>query len=165
MGGRHGEYPLRAARELKDQAVDEAAQTLAAATEATRAARSAVDAGRKRLAGHEAETRAWEARETSRGAGSAATFQTVQAYRERRAAERTSLRGELDQALTTLASREAEETAAREALAAARAEAEAVERHEARWREARRREAEKKAELEAEDVAQARRFRRLPREE
>ena len=155
---RGADYPLRAARELKDRAVDEAARELGEATERTRHAEAAVTRARERLDAHAVETERWETGERQRGGGSAATFLAVQAYRERRRSERDALREAVTAAQAEVASRREAEREARETLAQARAEAEAVERHEERWRLERRKTAERKEEQEAEDVAQARRF-------
>jgi len=149
-------YPLAAARELRDRAVDEAAATLAATVAEHEEAAARLAQAEQALANHDAEGEAFEAAERARGPSSAAVFQQAQAFRQMRAETRVQLAEAIAATRLVLAQRKDQVSEAREALATARAEAEAVARHEERWREEKRRAAEKKEELEAEDAIQAR---------
>jgi len=149
-------YPLRAARELRERAVDDAAGALAEVIAAHGEAAAVLAGAEETLASHEADADAFERREAERGPSSAAVFQQVQHYREARAQARQQLRDALAAARLVVEQRADAVREAREALATARAEAEAVERHEERWQGERKRAAEKKEELEAEDTVQAR---------
>ncbi|MBO6940168.1 MAG: hypothetical protein JJ863_34670 [Deltaproteobacteria bacterium] len=149
-------YPLQAARELRDRAVDDAAAALAEVVRVHEEASATLAKAEAVLATHDGEAKAFEAREAERGPSSAAVFQQVQHYREARALAREQLRGAVEAARLVVAQRAAAVTEARDALATARAEAEAVGRHEERWRDEQKRAAEKKEELEAEDAVQAR---------
>lgn len=150
-------YPLAAARELRDRAVDDAAAALAEAIAKHEDAHAVLAGAERTLESHDAEDREFEARERARGASSAAVLQQVQAFRRMRAQARVQLSEAVTTARVLVDQREAQVSEARESLAAARAEAEAVARHEERWRDEKRRTAERKEELEAEEAVQARR--------
>ncbi len=150
-------YPLAAARELRDRAVDEAAAALAECVAKHDEAAATLARAEQSLAAHEGEDRDFEERERDRGASTASVLQQIQHYREMRATARVHLREAVTTARLVVEQRRGQVSEARDALATARAEAEAVARHEERWRDEKRRAAEKKEELEAEEAVQARR--------
>ena len=148
-GGRPGEYPMRALRELRDAAVDDAAGAL-------RVAESELDDARR--AREDAE-RALELGEmnlrdapTPGGAMNAADLLHYSAYRDRLRAERDAAKATLKERRTTEQERLQTRDAALSALAEARAEAKAIERHEAKWRAEQARKAMQREEDEADDL-------------
>ena len=152
------EYPLAAALLLRDQAVDDAKVALASCLDASSAAKRAVDTAVEAVEAHRKCEQQWREGEHRRsGARLAADFQHVQRYSQRLAAERERLQEEVVAKRTTLMEAEQAERVAREALAQARAEAKAVAEHHQRWQATKRREAERRAEAESEDLAQSRR--------
>lgn len=149
-------YPLEAARDLRRQELDDAAQALGVASRRVDLAQTAVTQAYAAIEAHDLACETYLAVENARGARSADDLLRGLAYRDRLAAERGALvvkAGEADEVLTTA---RANEDSARSALADARAAREAVERHYEAWERERRRVAEKKSEDEAEDIALSR---------
>jgi len=150
-------YPLQAARDLRERAVDAAEQELVAAQQhlaATKRARAAAD---EKVAAYARETEAHRHAETHAGVRSAAAMQHAQAFLARRHEELAQLREAATSAAEKVREAESAVLAARTALAKAEAEAKAIEKHRERWDAERKLAAEKRAEDEADDLAQRRR--------
>lgn len=149
-------YPLQAARELREAEVEEAKAALGAATQRLTEAAEARAREEAALAAHEAGTQAFFEQERAKGARSVDALLHAEAFTRRRREERETLRARL------AAAQDAERVAAvalgeaRDALATAQAEAEAVERHHGAWQAERRREAQRREDDDADDLAMAR---------
>lgn len=144
-------YPLQAARELRERAVEAAQQALAQAVRDLEGARAAEAEAADALRAHQDETQRFRARDTAAGARSMAEVLRGQAYLERRRSEEAALTEGLDvrRREVDAAGRAVEE--ARAALASARAEHEAVEKHHAGWLAERRKRRLAREEEEAEE--------------
>lgn len=139
---------MRALRELRDSAVDDAAAVLRAAESAlTEAERAHAEAER---AFAQSDRRLKEAPRPV-GTLSASDLQHFDAYRDRLRAEREDAKEAVDTRQEAVRKALDERERTRGALARARAEAKAIERHEAEWRAGLRRKAAKREEDEADD--------------
>ncbi|MCB9612848.1 MAG: hypothetical protein H6722_10395 [Sandaracinus sp.] len=153
-------YPLEAARELRERAVDEAGEALAAAVRAHAEASQAHSRACAKLEAHEVETRAFVEAERQAGPRRIEDFQHAQAYLTRRRTEREAHVAAIARAADEVTARERDVVTARDALATAKAEAQAVEKHHERWQDERRKRAEARAEDEVEDLVSARHGRK-----
>lgn len=128
------DYPLEAARTVRDHARERAEAALAEALRRARDAEATARAASERLEAFRRIEQARMAREQEKLAVcSAAALQREGRYRARRRDEASGLRDALDRALEAEASARAEADRARRALAAASAGAEVLERHRDRW--------------------------------
>ena len=149
-------YPLAAARQLRDDAVDAAAGALAAARDALAAAEATEQRAGDALRLHDAETARHREAAVSFSGGVADELVRAQAHLRGRARGRDALASRVADARKDRARAEDALASARAALAEARAEAKALEKHEARWHAERRAKADRRREDEADDQVAAR---------
>jgi hypothetical protein len=154
-------YPLAAARTLRAREEDAAREALAAAIDALRAAEDAHAHAEARCVAHRAETARIGAAEADADTAGRSLAESLRAadWQRRRRIEDAALRSARDDAERARQAAATAVEAARATLAAARAAREAVERHFAAWQDEARRDAERRAETEAEDVQAGRRGR------
>jgi hypothetical protein len=154
-------YPLAAARELHAREEDAARDALATAIDALRDAEDAYARAEARWVAHRAETARIGVAEADADVAGRHLAESLRAadWQRRRRGEDTALRSAREDAERARQAAAAAVEEARAALAAARAAREAVERHHAAWQHEARREAERRAEAEAEDVQAGRRGR------
>lgn len=149
------EYPLRAALELRERAVDDAIAGLAEAVERHMEAERALEAGRGAEAEHRRGTADAEADEHRRGLLGLRADELLlgQRYLSRRGDEARALAAETEGLRGALKLTDQAVDASRDALATARAEHRAVEKHEEAWRQERRKRGLAAADEEAEERA------------
>lgn len=153
------DYPLRAALELRERAVDEAVARLAEAVAAHADAEGRLVAARHAEVRHREETAEVEADEHRRGllGRRADDLLLGQRYLARRAAEARALAAETEVRRGAVTEAHRAVDAAKTELATARAEHRSVEKHEEAWREERRKKGLAAADEEAEERAAHRR--------
>ena len=144
-------YPLEAARTLRQEELEAAKRALGAAIERVSEAEAVLERARARREEHARSSREAELKVTGSEVRSADAMLQGQAYLRRLRAEAEALAEKLEAARGALSDAEAGADRAREALADARAQAEAVERHHAKWLAEKARQAERRAEDEADD--------------
>jgi chromosome segregation ATPase len=145
---------LRGLRAVRSAGVKRAETNLARATATGETARRAVEDARRALeANRDTTRRAALEHASDRGRRRVADVQRAQAHLEHRRREAQGLVERLEGALRELERAEGDVRAARAELAQAQARLEAVDRHHAAWERRRRRRADARAELEAEDRA------------
>ncbi len=152
-------YPLEAARTVRAHGVEQAEAELAVRTSALEEAKQALDEARGALRAH-LERVKQEKDALARGeeaGGSAAELARGSAFLSRRRNEEEALGAAIRAAEKAVGDAQSKVDEARTTLAEAQAEKDVVERHHDRFRGDEKRERERRAEAEAEDLAQARR--------